>query len=89
MSVEKPKKFCSLQMFVEVQDGCSRMDWLSLNVLIVGSADVVLRRWSVLFDSVLGRYMDINVFKITSPPSFSLFHFFKSAKPGEKTFPSL
>lgn len=50
------------------------MDWLSL---IVGSADVVLRRWSVLFDSVLGRYMDINVFKITS---FSLFHYLKRAK---------
>lgn len=75
MSVEKPERFVA-----DVQDVRSGMDWLSL---IVGSADVVLRRWSVLFDdSVLGRYMDINVFKITS---FSCSIISRELK----TFPSL
>lgn len=44
-----------------------------------------LRRWSVLFDSVLGRYMDINV----SSVSFSLFHFYFFFSRELKTFPSL
>lgn len=51
MSVKKHKDCCSsLQMIVE--DGCSQMDWLSLNGLDVGSAGVALRRWSVLIGEV-------------------------------------
>lgn len=75
-----PEKFCSLRMLVEVQDGCSRMDWLSLDVLVVGSADVVFEKMVSAFrfssGQVHGYKCLLRLFQFV--PFF--FFFFKRAK---------